>query len=210
MQGLFRIGVFYDGSHFNYAQNYFYGQGQGWLSFKPFHKLIEEYIRKHIQGDFEYKVVYAAWYQGLYTASNSDEKHLKLDRQRHHDLMHAGIDTKFLPMAQTCNIEKGIDVAMAIDILEVGLSEVIDLAVLVTGDGDFVPLVRSLMKHSITVALAYFEYEEGGRKSFANERLKDACSIAINVNALETDRDFKTSFKSLFKVPEKNSKINKN
>lgn len=204
MEGLFRIGVFYDGSHFNYAQNYFYGKELGWLSFKPFHKFLEEYVRKHIQGDFDYKVVYAAWYQGLYTTANSDEKHLKLDRQRHHDLMHAGIDAKFLPMAQSSNMEKGVDVAMALDILEVGLSDIVDLAFLVTGDGDFVPLVRSLMKHSITVGLAYFEYEEDGRKSFANERLKDACSLAININSLETDREFKSNFKSLFKTHEKN------
>ena len=147
MQGLFRIGVFYDGNHFNYAQNYFYGNGYGWISFQPFHRLLEDYIRKQIQGDYDYKVVYAAWYQGLFSASNAEEKHLKLDRHRHHDLMHAGIDTKFQPMSQTSNTEKGIDVAMAIDVLEVGLTDVIDLAILVTGDGDFVPLVRSLMKH---------------------------------------------------------------
>jgi Uncharacterized conserved protein len=206
MQALFRIGVFYDGSHFNYAQNYFYGKGHGWLSFQPFHKLLEDYIRKHIQGDFDYKVVYAAWYQGLYTAANADEKHLKLDRQRHQDLMHAGIDTKFQPMAQSLNMEKGIDVAMAIDILEIGLSDVIDLAILVTGDGDFVPLVRSLMKHGITVAVTYFEYEENGKKSFANERLKEACMLAININSLENDKDFKTVFKSLFKNQDKSLK----
>jgi len=166
--------------------------------------LIEDYIRKQIQGDFDYKVVYAAWYQGLYTTSNSDEKHLKLDRQRHHDLMHAGIETKFQPMAQSSKIEKGIDVAMAIDVLEVGLSDIMDLAVIVTGDGDFVPLVRSLMKNSITVAIAYFEYQDGEKKSFANERLKEASSIAINVNSLEHDKDFKTYFKSLFKNQDKN------
>lgn len=206
MQGLFRIGVFYDGSHFNYAQNFFYGKGYGWLSFQPFHKLLEDYTRKHIQGDFEYKVVYAAWYQGLYSATNADEKHLKLDRQRHQDLMHAGIETKFQPMSQSSNMEKGIDVAMAIDILEIGLSEVIDLAVLVTGDGDFVPLVRSLMKHSVTVNIAYFDYEDNGRKSFANERLKEACSKAININALENDKDYKNYFKSLFKNQDKSAK----
>jgi uncharacterized LabA/DUF88 family protein len=206
MQGLYRIGVFYDGSHFNYAQNFFFGKGYGWLSYQAFHKLLEDYTRKHLQGDFEYKVVYAAWYQGLYSAPNSDEKHLKLDRQRHQDLMHAGIETKFQPMSQSSNSEKGIDVAMAIDILEIGLSKVLDLAVLVTGDGDFVPLVRALMKHSVTVHVAYFDYDDNGRKSFANERLKEACSMAINVNALENDKDYKNYFKSLFRNQDKSTK----
>jgi uncharacterized LabA/DUF88 family protein len=203
MDGLFRIGVFYDGSHFNYAQNYFYGKGYGWLSFQQFQKLLEDYIRKHYQGDLEYKVVYAAWYQGLYTAPNSDEKRLKLDRQRHQDLLHAGIETKFQPMSASSKKEKGIDVAMAIDILEIALFDVFDLAVLVTGDGDFVPLVRSLNKHSKLVTVAYFDYEDNGHKSFCNERLKDACSLAINVNGLEKEKDYKATFKSLFKNHDK-------
>jgi len=41
-----RIGVFYDGSYFNYAQRYFYhNRGLGWLDFKPFHRLLEDYVR---------------------------------------------------------------------------------------------------------------------------------------------------------------------
>ena len=198
MQGILRIAVFYDGSHFNYAQNHFYGRKLGWLSFPPFHKFIEEYVRKHLQGDYEFKVVYSAWYQGLFTTKNADEKQLKRDRQRHHDLMHAGIETKFHPMSQTKG-EKGIDVAMAIDILQIGLADIFDVAVLVTGDGDFVPLVRALMKQSRIVINAYFEYEEEGRKSYSNERLKDACSYVINVNALENDKEHKVHFKSFFK-----------
>lgn len=198
MKGNLRIGVFYDGSHFNYAQNYFWGKKLGWLSFQPTHNLFEDFVRKHYQGFLDYKVVYAAWYQGLYTSTNATEKNLKLDRNRHQDLLHAGIEAKFHPMSQSQG-EKGIDVAMAIDILQVGLEDTMDVAVLVTGDGDFVPLVRALMKRGIGVIVAYFEYEDEGRKSFANQRLKDACNFALNINGLEKDKDYKNIFKSLFK-----------
>jgi uncharacterized LabA/DUF88 family protein len=199
MQGLLRIAVFYDGTHFTLAQKHFYHKRKlGWLVFSPFHKFIEDYARKHLQGDFEHKVVYSAWYQGLFTTKNADDKQLKVDRQRHHDLMHAGIEAKFHPMSQTRG-EKGIDVAMAIDILEMGLNDIFDVAVLVTGDGDFVPLVRALMKNSKIVINAYFEYEEDGHKSFSNERLKDACSYVINVNDLENTKEYKVHFNSLFR-----------
>ncbi len=198
MEGILRIGVFYDGSHFNYAQNHFWGKKLGWLSFQPMHKLFEDYIRKHYQGFLDYKVVYAAWYQGLHPTTQATEKNLKLDRNRHQDLLHAGIEAKFHPMSQTQG-EKGIDVAMAIDILQVGIEGTIDVAILVTGDGDFVPLVRALMKKGMGVIVAYFEYEEDGRKSFANERLKDACNFVLNINSLEKDKDYKNTFKSLFK-----------
>ncbi len=198
MKGMLRIGVFYDGSHFTYAQNYFYGRGSGWLSHQPFHRLLEDYVRHNFQGFMDYKVVYSSWYQGLFTAANADEKKLKLDRNRHHDLMHAGVETKFYPMSQSQG-EKGIDVAMAIDILQIGIEGIIDVAILVTGDGDFVPLVRALMKRGISVIVAYFDYEEGDRKSFANERLKEASNYALNINGLEHDKQFKNHFKSLFK-----------
>lgn len=205
MQGFVRIAVFYDGSHFNYAQNYFYGKGMGWLSFKPLHKFVEKYIEMRLPGDFGYKVVYGAWYQGLFTAKNAEERNLKTDRRRHHDLMHAGIETKFHPMSQTKG-EKGIDVAMAIDILEMGLSDIFDVAVLITGDGDFVPLVRVLMKHSKPVMNLYFEYEEGEHKSFSNVRLKDACSYEVNFNSLEGDREYKGDFKLCFKQADDGTK----
>jgi uncharacterized protein (TIGR00288 family) len=198
MDGNIRIGVFYDGSHFTYAQNHFHGRKLGWLSFQPFHRLIEDFTRRNYQGAMDYKVVYSAWYQGLFTSKNADEKKLKLDRNRHHDLMHAGIETKFFPMSQSQG-EKGIDVAMAIDVLQIGLEDTMDVVVLVTGDGDFVPLVRALMKRGMSVIVAYFEYEENGHKSFANERLKEACNHVLNVNSLEKDKDYKNQFRSIFK-----------
>jgi hypothetical protein len=62
------------------------------------------------------------------------------------------------------------------------------------------------MKNSIQVAVAYFDYkDENGRKSFCNERLKDACSFEININSLEKDREFKNSFFSLFIKPVKST-----
>jgi hypothetical protein len=65
-----RIGVFYDGSYFNYAQHYFYSDRKlGWLMFAPFHALVEEHVREKEQGFVRYRVVYSAWFQGLSTAT---------------------------------------------------------------------------------------------------------------------------------------------
>jgi len=72
---------------------------------------------------------------------------------------------------------------------------IMDVAVLVTGDGDFVPLVRALMKKGVTVVVAYFGYEDHGRKSFANERLKEASNCVLDINTLEHDRVFKLLFR---------------
>jgi hypothetical protein len=60
------------------------------------------------------------------------EDKLRLDRKRHHDLLHAGIEPKNLPMSESQG-EKGIDVYMAVETLQIGLDDKIDIAILVTG-----------------------------------------------------------------------------
>jgi uncharacterized LabA/DUF88 family protein len=196
-----RIGVFYDGSFFTYAQNHFYADRKiGWLTFQPFHALIEAFIREKEQGYSNYRIVYAGWYQGLFTACQADERQLHNERNRHIDLMHAGIEPKYVPMSQSQR-EKGVDVALAIDALQVGLEGKIDIAVLVTGDGDLVPLARALMKSGIRVAVVYFQYESEYGNSFANERLLNACNYSLNVNELEKDRSHNGTFRGLFRLP---------
>jgi len=195
-----RIGVFYDGSYFAYAQRYLYHERQlGWLSFQPLHAFFEEFLARKEQGYSSYKIVYAAWHQGLFTVKNATEERLKSDRNLYHDLMHAGIEPKYLPVSQQ-DKEKGVDIAMAVDALQVGLDGKLDIAILVTGDGDFVPLVRAFNKQGIRVVAAFFEFKDNqGKKSFINERLLNSCNYAVDITKLENDKDFKASFKSLFR-----------
>ena len=194
-----RIGVFYDGSFFAYAQLYYYHERDiGWLKFQPLHAFFEDFIAQKEQSYTSYKVVYAAWHQGLFTSKNATEEQLRRDRRLHHDLMHAGVEPRHLPMSQTRG-EKGTDVALAVDALQVGLDGKIDIAVLVSGDGDFVPLVRALNKQGVRVMGAYFKFEgKDGTKSFINERLLSVVNYAVDINALEGDKEYKQAFKSLF------------
>ena len=202
-RSLCRIGVFYDGSYFTYARRHFYFDRKiGWLDFKPFHGLLENYIRTKEQCYTHYRVVYGAWFQGMFGVTDADEKQLRTDRNLYHDLMHAGIDPKFIPMSASG--EKGADVALAIDAMQVGLEGKVDIIVLVTGDADFVPLARALMKQGIRVMAAYFEYEHGEHKSFINERLLNVVNYSMNVNDMERDKDFKAIFKGQFRRPDDN------
>lgn len=195
-----RIGAFYDGSYFTYAQHYYYHECDlGWLVYQPLHAFFEQLIARKEQGYASYKVVYAAWHQGLFTNKNATTEQLRVDRSRHHDLMHAGVEPRYLPMSQTQG-EKGVDVALAVDALQVGVDGKIDIAVLITGDGDFVPLVRALNKQGVRVLGAYFKFErKDGHKSFINERLLSVVNYATDINALENDKEYKQAFKSLFR-----------
>jgi uncharacterized LabA/DUF88 family protein len=204
VEKILRIGIFYDGTYFTNAQKHFYKKDYGWLKFQPLHNHFQDYIRKRYKEFYEPQIVHSVWYQGLSASNSADENRLKNDRKRHLDLMHAGIEMKFQPMSQSLpQCEKGVDVAMAIDIFEIGIEGTIDVAVLITGDGDFVPLVRALMKKGIGTVCAYFEYKENGKESFANKRLKEVCSHALNINEFEDDENKKHLFNSLFLKYEK-------
>ena len=196
-----RIGVFYDGSYFDIGRRHLYGDF-GWLQFKPFHKLIVNCIREKEPNYAQHHIVYAAWFQGIGQSDQADEKQLKDDRRLCHDLMHAGIESKFMPMAQSASNEKGVDVALAIDAIQLALDGKIDVAVLVTGDGDFVPLVRALTKHAVRVMAAHFDYGDGQPKDFANPRLLNACNYFLNINRVATDKHYRQLFNGLFTKPD--------
>jgi hypothetical protein len=48
----------------------------------------------------------------------------------------------------------------------------------------------------------HFDFtDKSGRKSFINERLLNCCNYSLDISALDKDREFKSSFKSLFRSP---------
>jgi uncharacterized LabA/DUF88 family protein len=198
-----RIGIFYDGSYFGFAQHYFYRERKlGWLAFPAFQNFIEAFMRGKEQGFSDYKVVYSAWFQGLFTAKGATEQQLRRERNNYHDLMHAGIEARYLPTSQA-EREKGTDVALAVDAMQVGRDGKIDVAALVTGDGDFVPLARALMKDGIRTLAVYFQFQpKVGKKSFINERLRRAVNYELDINALENDKEYKPQFRGLFRTPQ--------
>jgi hypothetical protein len=58
--------MFYDGSFFSYARNFFFHEKNiGWLRFRELHQFLEKYIGIKEQDFASYKVVCAAWHQGL-------------------------------------------------------------------------------------------------------------------------------------------------
>jgi uncharacterized LabA/DUF88 family protein len=196
-----RIGVFYDGYYFDIGRKHLY-RDIGWLQFKPFHRLIENCIREKEPHYSQYHVVYAAWFQGMNSSDQVDEKQLKDDRRLCHDLMHAGIEPKFMPMPQSGSNEKGTDVALAIDAMQLALDGKIDIAILVTGDGDFVPLVRALTKHAVRVMAAHLDYDDGQHKDFVNPRLLNACNYSLNINRIATDKHYGQLCNGLFARPD--------
>jgi uncharacterized LabA/DUF88 family protein len=197
---LCRVGVFYDGSYFMLAQRDLFAADNGWLEFRRFHRLVERQIAKQEPGFASTKIVYAAWFQGLHSTTQGDDADRLRDRRYHHDLLHAGIEAKWHPMSVETGCEKGVDVALAVEAMQVAHDDRIDVAVLVTGDGDMVPLAQALMKRGVRVLIAHFEYTlDENRRTWANERLLAASNYVLNINALEANEKTRAVFHGLFR-----------
>jgi uncharacterized LabA/DUF88 family protein len=68
------------------------------------------------------------------------------------------IKTSFDKIASNDTIEKKVDIKIAIDIISLAYENVYDTAVLVSGDGDFVPVVKKLKDLDKIVELWAFKY----------------------------------------------------
>ena len=69
-------------------------------------------------------------------------------------------------------VEKGVDIKVAVDMVEMARKDIYDVAVLVTGDGDFAPAVNAVKDMGKYVELAHVEGQPC-------QQLRVACDVEI-------------------------------
>lgn len=79
------------------------------------------------------------------------------------------------PLPQYAYVEKGVDVQLAVDMLHYAVTNTYDVAILVSGDGDFAPAVEAVKQLGKHVEL-------GRIKGWPCNQLLDACDIEITVD----------------------------
>lgn len=169
---LCRIAVFYDGTYFFKVSNYYLYQHErrARLSFKGLHEFIVSEVAKNEGMDIRHcQIVDSAYFRGRLSAQQAQEQEkLYADRVFEDVLMRANV-TMFQRHLKTKHDggfeEKGIDVWLALEAYEMASLKKYDVCVLVTGDGDFVPLVNKLNTLGSRVMLIAwdFSYEREGR-----------------------------------------------
>lgn len=78
---------------------------------------------------------------------------------------------------QNARASKGVDIALTIDMLRGAYMGLYDVAVLVTGDADYIPVVREVQRLGKNVYLIAFDHPEGGLNSelrLASDQFFDA------------------------------------
>lgn len=170
-QQLCRIAVFYDGTYFAKVSNYYAYQHerQARISIKGLHEFISAEVARNEGLDArQCQIVDASYFRGRLSAQQAfDQNKLYSERVFEDVLMRADITLFQTPVVTQDgkHQEKGIDVWLALEAYEMASLKRYDVCVLITGDGDFVPLVRKLNTLGSRVMLLGwdFEYERDGK-----------------------------------------------
>lgn len=161
-----RIGVFYDGSFLLHASNYYnyIHPKKRRLSIGGLHEFICYRVAEEMGIDYKWcYITQAHYFRGRLSASDAAARGSQLYHDRVFDdiLMSEGVQTHYLPLRNIYGRkeERGTDVWLSLEVLELALRQEIDVAVLVVADTDYVPLMRKLIKLGIKVMLIGWELE---------------------------------------------------
>lgn len=169
-QGLTKIGVFYDGNYFLHVSNYYkYShERKSRLSVAGLHRFIRNHTADLCNIDEHLcHIVDAHYFRGRVNAfenRNAENGNDILYYERlFDDMLHAeGITTHYLPVrteSDGSRHEKGIDVLLALEALELAFYKKFDILVIIASDGDYVPLVKKLNALGVRVMLLSWDFE---------------------------------------------------
>lgn len=167
-----RIAVFYDGTYLAKVRTYYLMQHarRAHLSIKGLHQFIEAEAARHEKIDVDQcRIVDAAHFRGRLNAQQAMEQdRLYAERVFDDVLMRAGVVQHHQQLATRPDgsfEEKRVDVLLALEAYEYASLKKPDVIVLLTGDADFVPLVRKLNTLGVRVMVLgwEFSYEHEGQ-----------------------------------------------
>ncbi len=161
-----RVGVFYDGNFLLHTSNYYnYIHSQkSRLSISGLHSFIRRRVAREEGIDERWsQIVESHYFRGRINANEASQRGNQLynDRVFEDILMAEGVHTHYLPLRNFGGRkeERGIDVWLSLDVLQMALQDRIDVAVLIISDTDYVPLLRKLTSLGVRVMLLGWEFE---------------------------------------------------
>ncbi|WP_426058734.1 NYN domain-containing protein [Hymenobacter sp. B1770] len=165
---LIRVGVFYDGNYFLKISDYYYFQHErkARISLEGLHEYIRHQVAEEEDVDVRLaQITDAHFFRGRLSATEArDKDRLFHDRLLDDILMNLGVQTHYMALKTRDGRlqEKGIDVWLSLEALELALHKTLDVVVLIAGDSDYVPLIRKLNTVGTRVMLLNwdFKYED--------------------------------------------------
>ena len=192
---LIRIGVFYDGNYFLKISDYYYFQHErkARISLEGLHEFIRHQVAEEEDVDVRLsQITESHFFRGRLSATEArDKDRLFHDRLLDDILMNLGVCTHYMPLKTRDGRlqEKGIDVWLALEALELALHKSLDVVVLIAGDSDYVPLIRKLNTVGTRVMLLNwdFKYEDfkgETRVTRASQQLLEQATYPVAMHAV--------------------------
>ncbi len=178
-----RVSVFIDGNNLYHGLRNLYGKDK---SLKKFN--FQEFINFLIKND---KLIDVFYYNAQLDKSKNPKKFLsqkeffdKLEKIKNLKLILCKLLKRKIPRTPDFYyVLKEDDIHMAVDIVEGACDNKFDKAILISGDGDFVPAVKSVKNRNKKIINIYF------RKS-SSRNLKNDCDESIELNKQILDKFF--------------------
>ncbi|MCB2406870.1 NYN domain-containing protein [Hymenobacter lucidus] len=187
---LIRIGVFYDGNYFLKISDYYYFQHErkARISLEGLHEYIRHQVAEEEDVDVRLsQITDAHFFRGRLSATEArDKDRLFHDRLLDDILMNLSIATHYMPLKTRDGRlqEKGIDVWLALEALELALHKSFDVIVLIAGDSDYVPLIKKLNTIGTRVMLLnwdfkYVDFKGENRVTRASQQLLEHVTYPV-------------------------------
>ena len=199
---LTRIGIFYDGSYFAHVSDYYlyHHERRARVSIQGMHALIRDEVGTREQTDPRYcHIVEAHYFRGRFSADDArrydaqradGDSSLYRERKFEDALIKAGVTPHFLPIFANDGRprEKGVDVWLALEAFDLTRTKGLNVVVLVTGDGDYVPLVRKLNGLGTRVMVTAWDLGEGQSNTRTAQTLIDEVTYPVMMGSIIDDR----------------------
>jgi len=112
-----------------------------------------ETLKNIIKGERKLEAIYL--YEGVVYPISSAKANWYKELSNRSDYI---IKATFDKIVSKGAIEKKVDISMAIDIISLGYEDAYDTAVLISGDGDFVPVVKKVFEMGKKMEVWAFKY----------------------------------------------------
>lgn len=168
-----KTGIFFDGNHACIFLEEKLNSGYEYTRLDYSKLMLQIANEINVQFKIEVKLNYKAWYQGIkrshitkYSLSNKVTLESIIwkyhnDRTLYISLINSGIETVFLEVKKVNDKikEKGIDVALAVGVINNVNDLGLECVIICTNDSDFSPLLHNLRKKGILTIVVGFNTE---------------------------------------------------
>ncbi len=188
---LLRIGIFYDGNYFYHVSNYYcYAHARrSRLSIQGLHDFIRKMVSEREEIEERLcQIVDCHYFRGRFPAMEANARQLLLNERIFDDiLMREGVVTHYLPIAR--GVEKGVDVSLSLETLELTIFKKFNVVVLIASDSDYVPLVRKLNSLGTRVMVLGWDFEymdDNGnmRSTSTSQKLLNEASYPVRMHRI--------------------------